>query len=259
MVVALCLAVTATSCGDGASEEPATSGSTLAGVQAMAVEVLETVPHDVGAFTEGLVFDGRGRLFESTGLEGSTTLRELDPRTGDVLRSVSAAADIFGEGLALVGDRLVQITWKNGDAFAYDPETFEVVDTFAYEGEGWGLCFDGSRLVMSDGSDTLTFRDPTTFETIGSVRVTMSGAKVELLNELECVDGGKVYANIFLTDRIVLIDPADGEVDAVIDAATLERPKGADVLNGIAVDPQGELWLTGKLWDAMYRVRLVPQ
>jgi glutaminyl-peptide cyclotransferase len=258
VLVALCLAVPAMSCGDRAasSGEPSVANTAPPTVAAMTVEILETVPHDVGAFTEGLVFDERGRLFESTGLEGGSTLRELEPRTGDVLRQVPLAAEIFAEGLALVGDRLVQITWKNGDAFVYDRETFELVATFEYAGEGWGLCYDGTRLVMSDGTDTLTFRDPTTFEATGNVRVTMAGAKVELLNELECA-AGKVYANIFRSDLIAIIDPSDGQVDALIDASALVRPKGADVLNGIAVDPNGDLWLTGKWWDSMYRVRPV--
>jgi glutamine cyclotransferase len=256
-VLALGLVVPVTSCADDARPSVrSTDVSIPASVQPITVEVREAVPHDSGAFTEGLVFDGSGRLFESTGLEGKSTLRELDPRTGEVLRSVAQEDDVFGEGLALAGDRLVQLTWRNGDAFVYDPETFDVVGTFEYEGEGWGLCFDGTRLVMSDGSDTLTFRDPTTFEAIGSIAVTMAGAKVALLNELECA-GGKVYANIFHTDLIALLAPADGKVETLIDAAALARPEEADVLNGIALDPHGQLWLTGKWWDTMYMVELV--
>jgi glutaminyl-peptide cyclotransferase len=223
----------------------------------MRVEVVETVPHDTSAFTQGLLFDDRGRLFESTGLEGRSTLREVDPDTGAVLRSEQIDPTIFAEGLALVDDRLIQITYQDGRAFVYDAETFEREETFEYTGEGWGLCYDGERLVMSTGSDTLTFRDPETFEPIGDVQVTMGGAPVELLNELECVEG-KVYANLWTTNSIVVIDPASGEVETLIDASSLMRPAGADVLNGIAVDPEGGLWLTGKLWDKMYQVELVP-
>jgi glutamine cyclotransferase len=220
------------------------------------VKVLESVPHDPLAFTQGLVFDLQGRLFESTGLEGRSSLREVDPETGTVVRSVPLDATLFAEGLALVGDTLIQLTWQDGVAFAYDAETFEQKSTFEYSGEGWGLCFDGSRLVMSDGTDTLTFRDPETFDEIGEVVVTMEGNPLQLLNELECI-GGDVYANVYRSDLIAVIEPSNGEVTTVIDAAALPRPPGADVLNGIAVDPQGDLWLTGKLWEAVYRVELV--
>lgn len=240
-----------------ASPSGPTAGSTQPEVREVVVEVLEAVPHDPDAFTQGLVFDEHGRLFESTGREGESSLREVDPFTGAVTRSLELAPDLFGEGLALVEDRLVQLTWQEGIAFAYDRETFEVVAELEYEGEGWGLCYDGERLVMSDGSATLTFRDPATFEAQGSVEVRADGEDVPLLNELECV-GELVYANVWETDSIVVIDPATGAVETMIDATALERPAGADVLNGIAVDPAGELWLTGKQWDSMYRVRLVP-
>lgn len=222
-------------------------------------EVLEELPHDPGAFTQGLVLDG-DRFFESTGIRGSSSLREVALDSGEVVRSQPVPAEYFGEGLALVDDRLIQITWQEGEAFVYDAETFEQVASFNYEGEGWGLCFDGERLVMSDGSPTLTFRDPETFEETGSVDVTLDGQGVDELNELECVDD-RVYANVWNTDRIVEIDAASGEVMGVIDAAGLlepERAVGADVLNGIAHVPGDDtFWLTGKLWPAMFRVRLV--
>ena len=227
----------------------------------MTVEILEIVPHDAGAYTQGLLFDEDGRLFESTGLEGSSTLRELHPETGAVLRSVDLAPDLFGEGLALVDDRLVQITWTERRAFVYARDTFDVVETFDYDGEGWGLCHDGETLVMSDGTSTLTFRDPETFAVRSTVTVTAvsengTGEEIPLLNELECV-GDDVYANIYRSDTIAVIDARTGVVEATIDAASLPRPGGADVLNGIAIDPDGDLWLTGKWWDSMYRVRLV--
>jgi len=230
----------------------------LAGVTTLTLDIAETVPHDVLAFTQGLVFDDRGRLFESTGLEGRSTLRELDPATGEVVRTKALDDSSFGEGLALVGDRLIQITWQDETAFVYDIETFEQQATFGYEGDGWGLCYDGARLVMSDGTDTLTFRDPETFEVTGEIAVTMAGAELALLNELECVDG-KVYANLYRSDLIAIIDPSNGVVETLIDAAKLPRQDGAEVMNGIAVDPEGDLWLTGKLWDSMYRVELVPR
>lgn len=230
---------------------------TPGGVQSVTVTVIDSVPHDVLSYTQGLVFDSDGRLFESTGLEGRSSLRELDPDTGSVARAAVLDPFLFGEGLALVDDRLIQITWQDGVALVYDAETFEREATFEYEGEGWGLCYDGARLVMSDGTDTLTFRDPETFEATGEVGVTMAGSPLTLLNELECVDD-KVYANLYRSDLIAVIDPSTGAVESLIDAATLPRQEGADVLNGIAVDPAGNLWLTGKLWDTMYRVELVP-
>ena len=226
-------------------------------VESLRVEVVETVAHDPGAFTEGLVFDATGRLFESTGLDGESTLRELDPSSGEVVRSIALAPSLFGEGLALVGTRLVQITWQDQRAIVYDVDTFAEVRSFEYDGEGWGLCFDGAQLVMSNGSDQLTFRDPDTFAAVRTVEVTLEEEPVFQLNELECIDG-RVYANIWKSDRIVQIDPATGVVVATIDASALERPATGDVLNGIAVDPEGGLWLTGKRWDSMYRVELVP-
>jgi glutaminyl-peptide cyclotransferase len=170
--------------------------------------------------------------------------------------------EYFAEGLALVDDHLVQITWKEGTAFVYDAETFDVIDELTYAGEGWGLCSDGERLVMSDGSATLTFRDPESFEATGRVEVTLDGGAVERLNELECV-GDRVYANVYQTDRIVEIDPSTGAVTAVIDAAeltTAETNPDHDVLNGIAYDPATEsFWLTGKWWENRYRVQFVPR
>jgi glutamine cyclotransferase len=223
----------------------------------MTVNIVEAVPHDVLAYTQGLVFHPDGRLFESTGLEGRSSLRELDPDTGAVARIAALDPTVFGEGLAVVDDRLIQITWQDGVAFEYEAATFERTATFEYEGEGWGLCYDGTRLVMSDGTDTLTFRDPETFEATGELSVTMAGVALTLVNELECV-GDAVYANLYRSDLIAVIDPSTGAVQALIDATPLPRHEGADVMNGIAVDPHGNLWLTGKLWDTMYRVELVP-
>ncbi len=173
--------------------------------------VVSRRPHDAAAFTQGLQLDGAGRLFESTGLYGRSTLREVDPLSGTVLRSVSLPDRLFAEGLALVDDRLVQLTWREGRARLWDADTFELLDTFRYEGEGWGLCLDGQRLVMSDGSDVLTFRDPVTFEVEGSVQVDHAGYERLPINELECV-AGAVWANLWQTDTIVRIDPHSGAI-----------------------------------------------
>lgn len=226
-------------------------------------EVLKTYPHDEEAFTQGLLLEN-GHFYESTGIYGQSTLREVIPETGEVLREVALPEEYFAEGLTLVEDRLIQITWQEGTAFVYDLETFEQVDTFSYEGEGWGLCYDGEAIVMSDGSPTLTMRDPETFEALETVEIKLDGQPVERLNELECVDGF-VYANIWQTDTIVKIDEA-GRVVEEIDASNLlpeaERAQLVPdaVLNGIAYDAEaGTFFLTGKLWPKMLEVRFTEE
>jgi glutaminyl-peptide cyclotransferase len=227
----------------------------------LSYEIVSRRPHDPAAWTQGLVGDAQGRLFESTGRLGQSSVREVDPVSGAVLRSARLPDDAFGEGLALVGDRLVQLTWQNGLAYAWDAATFEPLATYPYEGEGWGLCFDGGRLVMSDGSESLTFRDPLTFETLGRMEVTRDGLPQAALNELECVEGS-VWANVYQTDTIVRIDPGSGAVTGFLDAAGLIEPHPAEtrrgaILNGIAYDPAaGTFLLTGKLWPELIEVRL---
>jgi len=227
---------------------------------ALQISVLEERDHDPKAFTQGLEFDD-GRLYESRGRNGESGISEIDPRDGSVLRWTPLADEYFGEGVTVVGDSLIQLTWLAGKAFVYDIESFEVTGSFDYEGQGWGLCFDGVRLVMSDGSSSLTMRDPETFSAIDSVTVRLDGSGVASLNELECV-GGKIYANIWRTDTIVEINPATGDVTAVIDASGLlddADRAGADVLNGIAFDEaSGAFLLTGKLWPSMFLVVFEP-
>ena len=166
----------------------------------------------------------------------------------------------FGEGLALVDDRLFMLTYRAERGFVYDVETFDTLSTFRYRGEGWGLCYDGRRLLMSNGSDRLVFRDPATFEETGSIGVTMRGQPRTQLNELECVDD-VVYANIYQDDYLVIIDPSSGRVTHQIDASGLltnQEALGADVLNGVAYDPQADtFYITGKYWPKMFEVRFV--
>ena len=226
-------------------------------------EVVRTLPHDPDAFTQGLVY-ADGRFYESTGRYGVSDLREVDPETGTVVRARKIEARFFAEGLALVGDRLIQLTYREGVALVYDRDTFEELERFGYAGEGWGLCYDGDVLWMSDGSSTLQRRDPATFEPLGRLDVRREGRAVPRLNELACVDE-HVVANVWLTNELVRVNKADGRVDAVIDASALvpadPRIRGnADaVLNGVAHDPAtGRWWLTGKLWPVLYEVRLVP-
>lgn len=235
------------------------------GVQALVVEVVETFDHDADSFTQGLELAEHpefGTVFyESAGLYGSSDVRIVDPGTGDVLLSQDLPADQFAEGLTLTDEDLWQITWREGVAHRRDPVTLDIRETVEYEGEGWGICYDGERLVMSDGSATLTFRDPVTFEATGTVDVTLDGVPVFQINELECVDG-QVWANLWLTDRIVRIDPETGEVRATVDAPGLLTPEealGADVLNGIAAaETEGEFYITGKEWPKLFLVRFVP-
>ena len=247
-----------------ASPAPAASAPAEAAepdVRLRRVEVLRELSHERDAYTQGLVW-WDGVLFESTGREGESTLRRLDPRTGRVEQRIDIPPQYFGEGLALVDRRLIMLTWRAQRAFVYDRDSFEQLDTFRYRGEGWGLCLDGDRLIMSDGSDKLTFRDPVTFEPIGEQRVRLRGQPLYELNELECVDGA-VYANVWQTDFIVRIDPESGRVTDYIDAAgLLQGPDrfGAEVLNGIAYDPEADtFYITGKWWPKMFEVRFVEE
>ena len=225
------------------------------------VKVLGVYPHDPQAFTQGLVLYGTS-LFESTGLEGRSSLREVDLTTGKVLRRLEVPLPYFGEGLALAGDRLIQLTWQHGTAFVYDTFTFAERNRFTYRGEGWGLTFDGRQLAMSDGSDELTFRDPQTFDEQRRLKVTRAGAPQKRLNELEWVDN-RIYANIWTTPNIAAIDPQSGAVVDWIDAGNLltrEEAARADVLNGIAYDRKtGDFLITGKLWPKLFRVRFTEE
>lgn len=225
----------------------------------MRAEVVAVVPHDTAAFTQGLEFAG-DVLYEGTGLEGQSSMRQVDPATARVEKKVDLPAEMFGEGVTVTGSRIWQITWKNGVAIQRDRNSLAEVKRVQYSGEGWGLCTDGQRLVMSDGSDELTFRDPETFAETGDVRVHDGETPVTQLNELECTKDG-VYANVWQTDRIVRIDLASGSVTADIDLSGLLTPAeraGADVLNGIAAIPgTDEFLVTGKLWPKMFRVKFV--
>ena len=229
------------------------------GVTNLRIDVLREFRHDISAYTQGLLWY-EGKLYESTGETGKSDLRRLDPTTGAVERLIDLDPSLFGEGLARVDRRLIQLTWKSEIAFVYDLDTFETEDDFRYVGEGWGLAFDGRRLIMSDGSARLTFRDPQTFDETGSLLVTLRGLAFRDLNELEWVDGS-IYANVWQQDIIVRSDPRSGEITEVIDAAGLLSPResrGTDVLNGIAYNPESQtFYITGKLWPKMFEVRFV--
>jgi glutaminyl-peptide cyclotransferase len=225
-------------------------------------EVLAVVPHDTTAFTQGLELVD-GVLYEGTGRKGSSTLRALDPASGEVRAQVALPADLFGEGITVVGSTIWQLTWRDGVAIQRDRSTLAELRRVSYPGEGWGICHDATagRLVMSDGTDRLTFRDPQTFQPVGQTRVTSGGSPITRINELECVPGA-VLANIWATDTVVRIDLASGRVMAEVDLSGLlpaGEQDGADVLNGIAAVPGTDQFLvTGKQWPKLFRVRFVP-
>lgn len=229
--------------------------------ESLRVKVVRSFSHDPGAFTQGLAFHA-GKLYESTGLAGQSSLRRVDPATGAVEARVPLGGSLFGEGLAVVEDRLVQLTWKEGRALLWSVAELAPVGEHHYAGEGWGLCFDGQQLVMSDGSDRLVRRDARTFEPVGAISVRSAGGPVHQLNELECV-GDTIYANVWQTSRIARIDARTGQVTAWIEAAGLltpEEARHANDLNGIAHLPaSGRFILTGKLWPRAFEVEFVPR
>ena len=228
--------------------------------RAMRVDVVAAYPHDPTAFTQGLHYEN-GVLYESTGLEGESTIRRVDPNTGRVLQRVAIASDLFAEGIARTPQDLIQLTWQNDTGLVWDPATLALRRSFTYKGDGWGLCYDGTSLVMTDGSPVLMFRAPETFEVRRTVRVTLDDAPLKWVNELECVDGS-LYGNVWRRDFIVKIDPATGIVREKIDASgllTAAEAKGVDFLNGIAYDPaDGLFYITGKRWPKLFKVRFVP-
>jgi glutamine cyclotransferase len=238
--------------------EPASSPP--AQVRHYTCEVVNVYPHDENAFTQGLLFHD-GYLYESTGLRGRSSLRRVELESGEVLASTPLQDNHFGEGIALCRDRIMQLTWQSRVGLVYDLEGLTVVDSFTYESEGWGLTCDGMRLIMSDGSPRLYHRDAETFAVWSYVTVRDGATPVERLNELEFVNG-MVYANVWRTDRIAIIDPTDGRVTGWIDLSglldTMQVTTQVDVLNGIAYDAAGDrLFVTGKLWPWLFEIRLV--
>ena len=224
-------------------------------------EVVRAYPHDAAAFTQGLVYRD-GFLYESTGLEGQSTLRKLEIETGRVVQRRAVAPDIFAEGLTIWGNTLVQLTWQHRMAFVYALTTFAPQSTLTYDGEGWGLTHDGTRLILSDGSAVLRFLDPASGRETGRVPVTDRGRPVVDLNELEFVRGS-VLANVWHTDRIAVIDPATGNVTAWLDLTGLRpastRQDGEAVLNGIAYDEaRDRLFVTGKRWPTLFEITVRP-
>ena len=223
-------------------------------------EVVRRFPHDTTAYTQGLLYVD-GQLYESTGQLGRSDVRRVDLETGRVQASTLLPTNRFGEGLALLGDKLYQLTWQTNVGYVYEAETLALVDSFTYAGEGWGLATDGASLIMSDGTANLRFLDPESFEVTREVTVQDQGSSLTHINELEYVQGD-LYANIYQSDRVVRIDPSTGNVQEWFNLSGFlpqdERTRNTDVLNGIAYhEGSGNLLITGKFWPALFEIRLL--
>ena len=223
--------------------------------------IINTYPHDTSAFTEGLVYSG-GFLYESTGLNGASSLRREDLTSGKVLQEYFLPEQYFGEGIAIVNNEIIQLTWQSHIGFIYDKTTFALLGNFSYPTEGWGLTYNGKQLIMSDGTDNLYFLDPTTFQQTGQIQVHDGKTPIVNINSLDYINGN-VYANIWLTNNIAIINPETGQVKAWIDLTGLPGANNSNpeaVLNGIAYDQQNNrLFVTGKEWPSLYQIKLVPQ
>lgn len=232
--------------------------SCSAKVERYKIEVVKAYPHDTGSYTQGLFWHD-GSLYESTGLNGKSTFRKVDLQSGQALTKLPFNREYFVEGSVILGDKLYILTWTNKVIFIYDANTLEYLSTYSYPREGWGLTTDGKSLISSDGSSRIYFLTPELkFER--SINVSLNGRAVRYLNELEWIDG-RIWANVYTTDTIVIINPDTGIVEATVDCEGLLperlRTSDTDVLNGIAVDSEGRIFLTGKNWPELYEVKLV--
>lgn len=262
-ILTILLAVVLVSCGGG-RRKTVDAAATKPPVE-WGYKVVAVHPHDPTAYTQGLFFRN-GKLWESTGLHGQSRLMEIDLETGKAVRSAAVEDNYFAEGAVALGNRIYQLTWQDGVALAWNPETLVVEERFDIP-EGWGLTTDGTLLYMSDGTSHITVVDPAGFVRKRQINVRAGRSSVQSLNELEWI-GGKIWANIYMTDRIAIIDPASGRVEGIVDLSGLidkgyehfQRPvRHVDVLNGIAFDEQtGRTYVTGKLWPFLFEIELVP-
>jgi len=224
-------------------------------------KVINTYPHDPSAFTQGLIFK-EGYLYESTGNYGHSSLRKVELETGNILKNKKIDNKIFAEGLTSFNQQLVQLSWRKGTAFIYNTDSFDLIKTFSYPGEGWGLTTYNRQLIISDGSANLRFLDPVTFKQINRLSVTIEGKPLKNLNELEMVKG-TIFANVWRSDQIVIISPQTGQVTGVINLAGLLKKHApgakANFLNGIAYDTAADrLFVTGKNWPKLFEIKLIP-
>ena len=262
LLVALCLGGGCSGGKTGASAQDNLAATPIAVAGGAAPQlqwqVLGAFPHDTGAFTEGLLWHD-GKLYESTGLEGQSSLRRVDLQSGTVEKKLNLPSNLFGEGLAWVGDKFYQLTWQSKLGFVYDAN-FKPIGKFSYTDEGWGLTTDGTALIQSDGTDTLTWRNPQNFAATKRLKVTWDGQPQTNINELEWING-KVWANIWQQDKIIIINPTTGKVESYLDLSTVipdaERGGQENVLNGIAYDAaNGRLFVTGKNWPKLFWLKV---
>lgn len=240
-------------------EKPVPEATSPASAKQVLYDVVNSYPHDSRAFLQGLVWHDGG-FYESTGQYGRSTLRRVEFPSGKVVKSISLDSSIFAEGLALVGDRLVQLTWQAQRGFVYDRETFKLIREFTYKTEGWGLAYDGKNLILSDGSDSLTYLDSETFEPVRKLAVKWNGRPVTEINELEFIEG-EIWANVWHRDQIIRIDPSTGNVTSYLDMKGIlppdERRDPEAVLNGIAYDSvEKRVFVSGKLWPKIFEIKL---
>jgi len=242
---------------------PSTSPTqiTFNGVPVYSYSIIQTYPHDSSAFTQGLTFDDNGDLLESTGLNGASSIRRVNLADGKILQQFNLPYEYFGEGIAVVGNKIVQLTWQNKIGFIYDKETFGLLGNFSLNTEGWGITYDGNHLIISDGTSNLYFLDTTTYQTLYSISVNDANGPVENLNELEYING-TIYANIWFSSKIAVINPTTGQVEAYIDLDKTAQPYTTNdpnaVLNGIAYNAQtNQLYVTGKKWSNLYEILIL--
>jgi glutamine cyclotransferase len=243
------------------SADSSIHGEDLNNIPVFGIEIVNSYPHDPMAFTQGLVYDRDDLIYEGTGLYGRSSLRKVELKTGRVIEQINLSGSLFGEGIALWGESIVQLTWQSGLGLVYGKENLTETGRFGYRTEGWGLTRDNHRLIMSDGSNILHILDPETFREMGRINVTAGGRPLNGLNELEYIKG-EIYANIWPTSRIAIISPQTGKVRAEIDLTSiLPGSQGVgqsvDVANGIAYDGESDrIFVTGKLWPRLYEIRL---
>lgn len=225
-------------------------------------KIVNTYPHNTNSFTQGLIFD-KGVLYESTGLNGRSAVKIVDLKTGKTLKAHELPDNYFGEGITIIENKIIQLTWRSKTGFVYDKKTLKLIKKFSYQTQGWGITYDGKYLIISDGSAVLYFMDPNTFKVVGTLEVYGDNGKVSKLNELEYING-EIYANIWGIEKIARINPKTGRVTAWIDLSGLlsdqDKKNRVDVLNGIAFNSdKGRLFVTGKLWPKMFEIELVPK
>lgn len=259
ILLILALSLASLQCNGTSTNAPAKDPAANTPVSTFGYQVVNIWPHDPRAFTQGLVFLD-GKLIESTGQVGFSSLRSVELQTGKVLKKVDIPEPFFAEGAALLNNKIYQLTWQDQRGFIYDAQTLEKIGDFTYSGEGWGLATDGRSLLLSDGSNRIRFLDPDSFRVTKTIAVTDGKTPINELNELEYVNG-EIYANIWHDDRIAVIDPENGRVKAWIDLSGLLQPGDVTdpeaVLNGIAFDQTGDrLFVTGKLWPRLFEIKI---